>query len=70
MGSPADEPRLKPGPEGLGVGDPGGEELVRREAGGAAGPFEHGRENFGVELPAGGFEGRQGREASRTYRFR
>lgn len=39
---PPDGPAV--GPARLRIGDPGREEFVRREAGGAAGPFEDGRE--------------------------
>ena len=52
---PPDGPGV--GPAGLGVGDPGGEELVRSEAGGAAGALQHRRERLRGELPATGLEG-------------
>jgi len=45
------------GPSGLGVRDPGREELVRCEARGAAGAIEHRRERWCGDVATDGLEG-------------
>ena len=50
---PPDGPGV--GAAGLGVRDPGGEELVGREAGDAAGALQHRREGFRGDVPPDGF---------------